>query len=442
MFPRALLPFLPLLIAVSAVAQERIRFDILSFELPAGWTRISAGDQLSLRPSEHAVTVTVGKSSPLEGTIAEHCQKAIDEASKLPEYHLEAQPGTGRHPRSRGQWHNFVYSYAHPDQRGKYRYVAVLSVAAGGRCVSFTVTADGLADYEATRLAVGAMVDGVELTTTQRLERGSPPLTRYMVDETIHFLEWLVHSPLTEEQRAVVESELRRYWKERIRDEMDGVTGLLAARSELAKLGEAERELARQAILEEAVAGWRQEADSPGARMMLAIHDAANQPIAKGEPPLTRQAVDAFAEFLAFAAGQVAGCEGKLAKETRDMLAQGIADGYADLSKEERETIAGMPMVWAALRVAWPDLPEQQQRALVDGWRKSKAIADLGGVLAQQAAKARELESASELIRRQAQLQAINLQYQVMQNVMTMQQNTFRIISSNMGGNTSWTYRW
>ncbi len=446
MFARHALVALLLPLASPAPGQEPVRFDIAGFALPPGWTKEARGQQLVLRPTAHAITVTVAKSEPLEGSVAQQGQRALDEAGKLPEFRLEAQPNHGRHPKSRGQWHSFVYSHAHPEQQGKYRYAAVFHVGAGGRCIAFTLTTDDPAAYEATRTTVGALIDGVELSTTQRLERGVPPLTRFMVDETIDFLEWLVHSPMTEEQRGTVESELRRFWQEKVKDEMDGILEVLSARTELAKLGEAERELARQAILEQAVEEWRKDAGSTGAKMLLAIHAAANEPIAQGEPPLTRQAVDAFAEFLAFAAGQVAGCEGKLPKDLRDELAKGIADGYPGLAKEERETIAGMPMVWAALRVVWPDLPAEQKQSYVDGWRQSKTIADLGAGLRQQQEKAREIERAAasmrDTLRQQAQMQAQQMHFRMMQNVMQSQFDTMRIISSNMGGNTQWVYRW
>lgn len=433
-------------LAAPAAAQERVRFDIASFELPAGWTKTVHADRVDLRPADQPVTVTLRKSQPVQGTFAEHCQRILDEAARLPGHRLEAEPGTGWHRRSRGEWHQLVHSHDHPEQTGKFRYVAVLGVAAGGRYVAFTLTSDTAAAYEATRLAFGAMVDTVELTTTQRLERGTPPLTRFMVDEAVDFLEWLLHAPLTDEQRSTVESELRRFWREKIRDEIDGTVELLAARTELAALGEAERELARQVILEQALAGWRADADSPGAKMMLAIHAAANEPLAKGEPPLTRQAVEAFAEFLGFAAGQVAGCEGKLGKDVRDELARLVAEGYAAMGKDERETIAGMPMLWAALRVAWPDLAAEQKGAYVDGWRQSAVIAQLGAALKQQQQKAAEVAAAAEsmrdMMRRQAMLQAQQMQFQVMQNVLRSQQDTMRIMSSNLGGNTTWVYRW
>ncbi|MBK9386469.1 MAG: hypothetical protein IPN34_16780 [Planctomycetes bacterium] len=50
--------------------------------------------------------------------------------------------------------------------------------------------------------------------------------------------------------------------------------------------------------------------------------------------------------------------------------------------------------------------------------------------------------SMRSLLSRQAQLQAQQLHFQTMSNIMRMQHDTMRIIASNMGGNTRYEYRW
>jgi len=436
--PPALCVTLCAVLAVPATAQTRVRHDVASFDLPAGWTKAEADGALVLEPAAKNAVVTLARSTPLDGGIDRYGEGLVAEARKAPDFRIEVQPESGRHPRSTGRWHRFVYSEADPRQAGTYLYTTALSVGAGGRAVTFRMVTAGTGPYEQHRETLGAMVGGVELTTAQRLERGSPPLTRYLVDETTAFLEWLVHVPLTEDQKATVEAELRRSWRAKDQDEITGIQEMLQARAELAKVKEAERELARQAVLEEALAQWRKDQDSEGARMMLAIHQAANQPIAQGEPPLTAQAVEAFAEFLTFAAGKAAGVEAKLPEDTREKLVAGIAEGYADLPKPQRELVASMPKVWAALRVLWPDLPPQEQQGYVQGWQQDGSIAALGKVLKDLAA----VESGKNLAKLQAQMQAQRMYFQTMQNVMQMRHDTMRIIIGNIGGNTRYEYRY
>ncbi|MCB9879379.1 MAG: hypothetical protein H6835_17425 [Planctomycetes bacterium] len=433
------------LLTVLATAQAPSRFDIATFTLPDGWTMQVEAGQAVLRSPDGDATVHVGRSRPLTGTLEQLGAELLAEAAALPEHRLEVASETGRHAHSKGEWHRFVHSFANPDRPGTFRYRTMLTVAAGGRSVTFAMTTDSVAAYEASREAIGRMVDGVRMTTTERLERGRPPLTRFVLDECIDFLEWLVHAPLTEAQRATIEAEVRGFWKAKDQEEIDGITEVVAARAELAALPEAERELARQAVLDEALQQWRAEPDSASARMMLALHDATNAPIDAAQPPLTRQAIAAFGEFLVFAAGRVAGVEGNFDDAMRDTLVAGVVDGSTELTAAQREWIASMPMFWAALRVVWPTLDDDGRQRLVAQWRQVPQIVALGDALGEQA-KRREAESAaaevSDLVRRQAQLAALQTQYRVMQNVMQMQSDTMRIMSSNIGGNTTYVYRW
>lgn len=445
MLPRSF-ALLSLLLPCSLVfAQEPSRFDIATFTLPEGWTMKVEQGKAVVQTPDHDATVEIGKSTPLTGTIAEFGEALLAEAAKLADYRIEVQGETGTHSRSKGEWHRAVYSFANPDERGKFRYHTVLTVAAGGRCVTFHMLVDSVAAYEAHREELGRMVDGVRLTTTMRLERGKPPLTRFMLDECQDFLEWLLHVPFTAAQRQTVETEVRGYWKQKNQQEIDAMAQLLEARTELARLSEAERDLARQVILDEALEGWRGDKENAAARMMLEIHAAANEPLDAGEPALTRQSLAAFGEFVMFAAGKVAGVEGKFGDDLRDVWVKGIAEDAAGLSKEQRELIASMPTVWAALRVAWPDLDEAAKNGMVDGWRQQPQIAALGKALAEEEKKRRASAAAegyTDLMTRQAQMNALQSHYRMMQSVMQGQMNTMRIMASNMGGNTTYVYRW
>jgi hypothetical protein len=293
------------------------------------------------------------------------------------------------------------------------------------------------------------------LTSTEIVEAGTPALTRYALDETLDFLEWLLQTPLTADQKKTVETELRGYWKNKNQHEIEGITELLTARDQLGQLKPAERDLVREAISEGALEEWRKDQNSPSARMILGIYDNAHKPIAVGSPPLTRQAVDAFAEFIFFAAGQTAGTTATPGAELKTQLAAEVAKGYAAMAKDQRELIAGMPLVWAALRVGWPDLPEEQKQAYVAGWKQNETIVKLGealkatqsvtspppassGTAAQRAA----YDANREMMSKQMQLQMQQRHFQMMQSMMQQTFDSQRMMISNLGGNTSYQYQW
>lgn len=442
---RTLLPsFVLSILATAALAQEPskpapLKFDIVLCDPPAGWTHQEADGKLVLEPDDKSVKVEVARSQPLGTTLEKRAELLLAEAGKRNGFRQEAEPNGGRHTAAKGQWRMVFYSFSNPDKNDAFLYHLVLLVSGGGRFTTFTMSCGDAKSYAAHRQEFSSMVDGVRLTTTQRLEKGSPALSRYMLDETIDFLEWLVQSPMTEVQKATAEAEIRGYWRDKVQAEIDGMVELMKARVQLAAMQEAERELARVTVLEEALKSWRKD-DSLGAKMMLAIYDDSHKPIAAGEPPLTQQAVDAYAEFLNFAACKVAGAEAKLPKDTRSKLTQAVAEGWGGMNKEARDTVASMPMVWAALRVLWPQLQQGQQQQYVAAWKKDASIGKLATVVKDLAAA----QSSQNLLQLQAQLQAQNMYYQTMSNVMRMQYETSRIIIGNMGGNTSYRYeyRW
>ncbi len=365
-----------------AVAPARSRHDILRFNLPIGWTRQDADGEMRLLSPGKDATIGLGRSVALAGSVEDLANEQLVASKQLAEFRLETPMRTGEHTISTGRSAMFAYSYRQADQSAQYGYCALFCVVAGGRGVTFSLRTDTAAAYDGNRVAFTEFVNNSQLTTGMRLENGTPPLTCYLVDEIADFLEWLVHSPMTVAQKETVEAELRRYWRDGMRKEIDGVTEALAARAQLATLDEARRELVRQEALAGAVAEWKQDLKDAGAKMMLAIHDAANAPIAAGEPPLTRQAVEAFAEYLAFAAGQAVGAVGKLPQATRDGLVAKVTEGYGALSADQRELISGMPVYWASLRVGWPDLTKEQQQRFVGAWQQDQQIVALGKSMA------------------------------------------------------------
>lgn len=437
-----LIPALLLCLAAPLAAQERSRFGVARYDAPAGWRRCEEQGALVLTSPDGDARLVLGASHEMAGAVADVLAAELTRVGQNKGYRLEARQEGGRHTKSKGRWCGAVCSYESPNRPGRFDYEWITVVGGGGRSVVATTVFADKAAYDRLGAAAAGVVNDLQLSTLMVVERGSPNLTRFAIDETVDFLEWLMQNPFTDEQRATVEGEVRGFWRDRSEKDIEDIGDLLDARKELAKLNAAERELARQSVLEQALAQWREERDSPSAKMMLAIHEASHRPLAAGEPPLTRQAVDAFTEYLYFAAGHLADVDGKPGKDVKDKFAAEVAAGYGELPQEQRATIAGMPMLWAALRVVWPDMPQEQRRQWIDGWGRSEAIANLGKQLRAQKEAASAAASMSSLAARQAQMQAQQAQFQMMQNVLRMQSDTMRIIASNIGGNTTYVYRW
>jgi hypothetical protein len=415
----------------SAIEPELQRYDIARFALPAGWARSDESGAAVLKSADGKAAIRLAKSAPYAGNLKAVAEAKLAEARQKPDFFQHAGRNGNTHTGSGGEWQSFFVQYT---EDGRSVFDWTLCIGAGKRYVVASLLTGSAEDYGTYAKVFGPWCDALKLTTVEVVEKGSPRLTRFALDETIDFVEWLIHAPLTAEQRATIENEVRSYWKTKNQAEIDGITELLKLRAELAKVKPEERELLRQAMLEEGLKEWRADTESPVCRMLLQVHDAANQPIAAGDPPLVRQAVDAYAEYLYFAAGQSSGIDVQVSAETKQKLAETVAKGYAELPRDRRELIASMPMTWAALRIAWPGLDEAQKSRLLTAWKEDPEMQKLRVHLSSL--------STQKLLSNQAQLQAMQMHYQMMSNIMQSNFDTMRIIASNMGGNTSYVYRW
>ncbi len=418
---------------------------VARFTLPAGWSRAAHGPAGSFATADGTGTLEIGRSKPLT-TVEAALDELAGAAAKRPGYREESKRTGGQHLASGGRWTSYAYTYADAARPDRFEYVWAVVVGAGGRAVAITATFADAAAFNRYLPELGRMVDRLRLTSAIVLEKGDPPLTQFTLDETIDFLEWLIGSPLTDAERQTVETEVRGSWKKGDRAEIDGTQKLLELREQLAALLPEKRELTREAVLPAAIAEWRKDESSASSRMMVQIYDAAHEPIAEGSPPLTRQGVDAFSELLCFAAGQTVGLTFTPSEDLKKKLSAAVAGKYASLAHDQQQLVASMPLTWAALRAAWPELGEADRRRLVDGWKQDPSLVALGHAIQGGGAPNPSSTPASsggssplstlQDARRQA------LMYQTMSNVMMMQYETNRAIISNMVGGYRYEYRW
>ncbi len=433
------------LFSTLTLAQTRARYGIVLYDPPAGWASQDKDDlRLLTAPDKNAVLIFL-PSRPLDATLDQAADGILGEAKARPQYREEAGRTGGPHPGSGGQWLTFTFSYADANRPGQFLYNWVALVAGGGRYATLSAVSTSSSAFNTHVPTLGRLVDRISLTTTMQIEPGNPPLTRYMLDETGDFLEWLMQVPFTDAQKATIEEEIRSSWKKNDRKEIDGVGEVLKARQQLAALKPAERDVVRQSALDDAIKQWRTEKDSPSAKIMIEIYENAHKPIAAGNPPLTRQNVDAFAEFLCFAAGQTAGINYTPPAEIRDKLAAAVAEKYAGIAPAQRAVIARMPLVWASLRVLWPEISDAQKKQYVDAWKRDPQLVELGkqflaATKTAQTTSTSKPGSKATLAELQAKMAEQQATYTTISNIMRMQYVSTSSIIGNMTG--SWTYRW
>ena len=98
--------------------------------------------------------------------------------------------------------------------------------------------------------------------------------------------------------------------------------------------------------------------------------------LAPGNPPLTRQVTDAFAETMVFvfqvvAAGDTWDLEPADDRALKDAMAQGLAAGYAAFPADARQALSQMPELRTVLYQAWPLLDDDDREELRQQLRPS-----------------------------------------------------------------------
>jgi tetratricopeptide (TPR) repeat protein len=200
------------------------------------------------------------------------------------------------------------------------------------------------------------------------LAPGDPALTEGMVDRLTAFLEWMLQAPVTAQQGTELRDNLVESWKKGDRAEIDAMNEILGLETQVAQHPPAERDLLREQLQPALLVELRKQPDDAGGRWALGVYEAAHVPIAAGHPPLTRQVSDAYAEVLAFVISQVLGNEVPASTEFKDQFAQSLVADYPNYDAAAQANLAKMPMYWAAIRLAWPALPADQQDAYREQW--------------------------------------------------------------------------
>jgi hypothetical protein len=236
--------------------------------------------------------------------------------------------------------------------------------------------------------------------------KGIPPLTLFDVNEEADFLEWLVAVPFTEGQRAQFLQIILSDWMKRDKASVDDAKGVLATARQFRELPADKRNFAREAALAQMLPEWRKQAPSdPACKLLVEIHDAGHSPIAAGNPPLTRQAADAFLETVYFMAGQLEGVSNVAPTvEEKEQWASKIASVYGKMNGEQQKFFANMPIVWAALRAGWPEMSTEQKGAALGQFASFEPVQVVRGQIAQarQMADAQRAQAAAQQRPRQS----------------------------------------
>lgn len=391
-------------------------------------------DRVRTEEGPNWLELRVLAGTKLTGKVEDHVDGFLQQVQKSnpTEYRIDV-PRSSKTPRNAERVSSAAASAQNPNAPGTYSYFVVWCYLAGSRVETIVLNTNSPELYAKQQPVVERFLNGIRLASAQVLAEGTPPLTQFGYERTLGFVEWLLEIPMTDTQRTAIRMALLDGWEKNDRETIDGTTQLVEGVDELAGKTEDEKRVVRVMLRDKALAEWRKSKESVE-QMLAGIWDAAHQPVVAGDPPLTQQVCDATAEAYFLMACAVAGVTMKTPE--KDLLTKWtelLKSRYAELPKESREALQQMPVFAAALRVAWPQLPEDQKRQHVEQWKGIPGIPELG--------KQISANSMKNLLDLQARVQANNMYYQTMSNMLRMQHETSMTIIRNMGS-SNWHYEY
>ena len=281
-----------------------------------------------------------------------------------------------------GQKHQAGYTLTlNGDGKGTLNGNAVQWVYSNG--VLRLVAAKGSYNYKASVTAAALTLSGNDLKEPLVFQRvaeagnaaaalpvpGNPPLTQEMVDKGARLFEWLLDTRLTEEQHLQFQDSIARSWKTGNQNEIAGTLNVLKFHEDLGRKTEAERNAVREMLLGKFLEAMRAAPGDTLSRWVLAIYYSRHTPIANGNPPLTRQVADAYAEVNCFMIGEVLGGDTfKPGKDYKDGLAKTLAAEYPNLGPERQKEMSQLPLAWASIRLTWAGLSEAERAKYREQW--------------------------------------------------------------------------
>jgi hypothetical protein len=201
----------------------------------------------------------------------------------------------------------------------------------------------------------------------------APQITEQMIQKYIDFLSYATEIQFSPAQRAQIRTFVQGYMRNGDQKSISEVKGSLTTYDKLLAQSAEEREVVRKQarpiiltqLQQEAIAG------KEDAKWLLNAYYQAHPPIASGNPPLTRDMVDAHIEMEHFLLTQVLGHEAPpINAQTRAKVYQTAAAQYAQLSPQEQRSFAEKPGQLALTKYQWARMSAEDRlmmRAQIGG---------------------------------------------------------------------------
>jgi hypothetical protein len=203
----------------------------------------------------------------------------------------------------------------------------------------------------------------------QPIAAGNPPLTESMVSHYNAFTAWLLEIPLTQPLKDRQRAMLVEDWTKPKDRESD--LKVLNWQLDMARYenGEVERLYVRSIAQPDMIKKMRADKGNPDAQSLVKAYDAAHLPIAAGNPPLTRQASDAWTELYCFVRNQSGAPHMDATQAVKDGFAHALTENWAKYPPEQQKALSEMSQKWALVRFRWVKGKDAERQEILAAWQ-------------------------------------------------------------------------
>jgi hypothetical protein len=203
----------------------------------------------------------------------------------------------------------------------------------------------------------------------QPIAAGNPPLTESMVSHYSYFIAWLLEIPLTQPVKDTLRAVMLDDWKhpKEIASDVKQLDWLLdMARYEN---GQVERLFERSVVQPDMVRKMRMDKGNPEAQFLVTAYDIAHLIIIAGNPPLTREATDAWTELFCFIRNQSGAPHMDASPAVKDDFARTLTENWAKFPPEQQKALSEMPQKWALVHFAWVRNKGDERQMIMAAWQ-------------------------------------------------------------------------
>lgn len=213
------------------------------------------------------------------------------------------------------------------------------------------------------------LVADAQLAPEQIAVSGEPPITWEAVDGHIRVMEFVLQTRMTVAQKESFVQAILAEAATMDTEARNDFNYVLELGENLDLLDDFQREQVRQVLEKDFMTSMSAAGDDPAANLFAYLVNSANEAVIKTNVDLvTRQSMDALAEYLAF----LASTENPVSysKEEVEAIRQLIVDGFATLSEEQKAVLDDFQLNWFMVRAAWQGADDTQTKVT---WRKAFA---------------------------------------------------------------------